>query len=265
MLVGVRAGTDRSILLEVAGWLRSAARIVVLTGAGVSTESGIPDFRGPKGVWTKDPKAERLSNIDHYLADREVRVQAWRGRLDHAAWTAEPNAAHRAIAELERLGNLHTLVTQNIDGLHARAGSSPERTIEIHGTIREYACLGCGDRGPMGDALARVRAGEEDPHCLSCGGLLKSATISFGQALVAEDLQRAERGAASCDLFVAAGTSLGVYPVAYLPELALRAGARLVIVNQEPTPYDGRADAVLRGLAGEILPGLVRAALEPAP
>lgn len=262
MLAGVTAETD---LAGVAGWLRAAARVVVLTGAGVSTESGIPDFRGPKGVWTKDPKAERLSSIEHYVADREVRVRAWRGRLDHAAWTAEPNAAHRAIADLERLGNLHMLVTQNIDGLHARAGSPPERTIEIHGTIREYACLGCGDRGPMADALARVRAGEEDPHCLTCGGLLKSATISFGQALVAEDLQRAERAAATCDLFLAAGTSLGVYPVAFLPEVALRAGARLVIVNQEPTPYDAQADAVLRGRAGEVLPVLVSAALASGP
>lgn len=244
----------------VAGWLRGAGRIVVLTGAGVSTESGIPDFRGPQGVWTRDPKAERLSNIEHYVADREVRVRAWQGRLDHAAWTAQPNAAHLAIAGLERLGKLHTLVTQNIDGLHTLAGSSLERTIEIHGTLREYICLGCGDRGPMGDALDRVRAGEDDPHCLRCGGLLKSATISFGQSLVAEDLQRAERAAAACDLFLAAGTSLGVYPVALLPGIALRSGARLVIVNQEPTPYDPHADAVLRGQAGEVLTALVAGA-----
>jgi NAD-dependent deacetylase len=253
----VKAETD---LEKVAGWLRTASRVVVLTGAGVSTESGIPDFRGPQGVWTKDPKAERLSNIQHYIADRDVRVQAWQGRLSHPAWTAEPNAAHRAIAALEKLGKLHTLVTQNIDGLHARAGSSLERTIEIHGTLREYACLDCGDRGPMEDALARVRDGEEDPHCRSCGGLLKSATISFGQALVAEDLERAERAAASCDLFLAVGTSLGVYPVAYLPEVALRTGARLVIVNRERTPYDAHAHAVLRAGAADVLSALVAAA-----
>jgi NAD-dependent protein deacetylase/lipoamidase len=255
---------DETDIGTVAGWLRSAARIVVLTGAGISTESGIPDFRGPQGVWTKDPKAERLSSIEHYVADPEVRVQAWRGRLDHPAWMAEPNAAHRAIADLERLGRLHMLVTQNIDGLHARAGSSAQRTIEIHGTIREYACLSCGARGPMGDALDRVRAGEQDPHCLTCGGLLKSATISFGQALVAEDLERAERATASCDLFLAAGTSLAVYPVAYLPEIALRSGARLVVVNQEPTPYDPHADAVLRGSVGKVLPALVSAAFDRA-
>jgi NAD-dependent deacetylase len=253
----VEAETD---LATVAGWLRNASRVVVLTGAGVSTESGIPDFRGPQGVWTKDPKAERLSNIEHYVADREVRVRAWRGRIEHPAWSAEPNAAHRAIAALEHLGKLHTLVTQNIDGLHAKAGSSLDRTIEIHGTLREYVCLDCGDRGPMEDALARVRAGEEDPHCRGCGGLLKSATISFGQALVTEDLERAERASASCDLFIAAGTSLGVYPVAYLPEVALRAGARLVIVNREPTPYDHHAHAVLRADAGDVLAELVAAA-----
>ena len=241
----------------VASWLRRAERVVVLTGAGVSTESGIPDFRGPQGVWTKDPKAERLSNIRYYVADRDVRVRAWQGRLHHSAWTAQPNAAHHAVAELERRGKLHTLVTQNIDGLHVRAGSSPERTIEIHGTIHEFACLGCGRRGPMQEALDRVRAGEEDPACRDCGGILKSATISFGQSLVAEDLERAERAASACDLLLAAGTSLGVYPVAYLPELALRAGARLVIVNQGATPYDSAADAVLRGQVGEVLPALV--------
>jgi NAD-dependent deacetylase len=242
---------------EAAGWLAAARRIVVLTGAGVSTESGIPDFRGPQGVWTRDPAAERLSSIEAYVADPGVRVRAWKGRLEHPAWTAEPNAAHRAIARLERLGTLDTLVTQNIDGLHTRAGSSPERTIEIHGTIRDVACLDCGDRGPMAGALDRVRAGEEDPPCLRCGGLLKSATISFGQSLVAADLERAERAAAACDLFLAAGTSLGVYPVALLPRIALQAGARLVIVNQEPTPYDPYADAVLRGRAGAVLTALV--------
>ena len=247
-------------LAAVAGWLRAAARVVVLTGAGVSTESGIPDFRGPQGVWTRDPGAERLSSIDAYVADPDVRIRAWKGRLDHPAWTAEPNASHRAIAALEQLGKLHMLVTQNIDGLHTRAGSSPERTIEIHGTIREVACLDCGDRGPMAAALDRVRAGEDDPRCLRCGGLLKSATISFGQSLVAADLERAEQAAAACDLFLAAGTSLAVYPVALLPRIALQAGARLVIVNLEPTPYDGYADAVLRGQAGEVLPALVSAA-----
>src|SRR5688500_3285577 len=205
--------------------LRSAERVVVLTGAGISTDSGIPDFRGPNGIWTKDPKAERLSNLRHYLADKELRVHAWKARLEHGAWTAQPNAAHHALVALERRGRLSTLITQNIDGLHQAAGTSSERIIEIHGTIREVMCMSCGDRAPMQRALDRVRAGEEDPDCRTCGGILKSATISFGQSLVQEDLQRAHHEAAECDLFLAIGTSLTVFPVAYLPKVAHSKGA----------------------------------------
>jgi NAD-dependent deacetylase len=246
-------------LAGVAGWLRDARRVVALTGAGISTESGIPDFRGPNGVWTRDPKAEARADIRNYLADAEVRRQAWQGRLNHPARDALPNAGHRALVELERRGRLDTLITQNIDGLHLAAGSSPERTIEIHGTVRDYACLSCGARGPMPEVLERVRAGEADPACLDCGGILKSATISFGQSLVPEDLARAEAAAAACDLFLAIGTSLTVYPVAWLPERALASGARVVIVNAEPTPLDARAAAVLRGPIGEVLPALAAA------
>jgi len=244
-------------LTDVAGWLARARHAVVLTGAGISTESGIPDFRGPQGVWTRDPKAEALSDIRYYVADPELRRRAWQGRLNHPARGATPNAGHRALAELERLGRLPLLITQNIDGLHLAAGSSRERLIEIHGSMRDFVCLTCGARGPMADALDRVRAGEEDPACSDCGGILKSATISFGQSLVAEDLERAEQESAASDLFLAIGTSLTVYPVAWLPERALQNGARLVIVNAEPTPLDDRAHAVLRGRIGEILPALV--------
>ena len=244
-------------LEEIAGWVRAARSMVVLTGAGISTGSGIPDFRGPQGVWTKDPKAEKLSNLHHYMTDPEVREASWQARLVHPAWTAEPNSGHRALAELERRSNLDTLVTQNIDGLHQRAGLSPDRVIEIHGTMREVVCMACGERALMERALERVRAGEADPPCRSCGGILKSATISFGQSLVAEDLIRAEKASADCDLFLALGTTLTVYPVAYLPQRALEAGARLVIANAQPTPFDGQAEAVLRGNLGEILPKLV--------
>jgi NAD-dependent deacetylase len=248
---------DSEPLIRVAGWLRNARHAVALTGAGISTESGIPDFRGPDGVWTRDPKAEALSDIRHYVSDPELRKRAWQGRMNHPARGAEPNAGHRALAELERQGRLQALVTQNIDGLHLAAGSSPERTIEIHGTMRDYVCLDCGSRGPMSDALARVRAGEEDPACTGCGGILKSATISFGQSLVPADLARAEEAAANSDLFLAIGTSLTVYPVAWLPERALASGGRLVIINAQPTPLDGRAHAVLRGRIGDILPALL--------
>jgi len=247
-------------LAEVAAWLGASRSTVALTGAGVSTESGIPDFRGPNGIWTRDPASERLSNIGYYIANPEIRRESWRRRLDQPSWGATPNAAHRALAALEAMGRLELLVTQNIDGLHLAAGSSPERLVEIHGTIRETACLGCGDRRPMREILARVQAGEEDPACERCGGILKSATVSFGQNLDQGLLARAEEAAATAELFLAIGTSLTVYPVARLPEIALDAGARLVILNAEPTPLDDVAHAVLRGQAGEILTALVAAA-----
>jgi NAD-dependent protein deacetylase/lipoamidase len=237
----------------------AAKRVVVLTGAGISTESGIPDFRGPQGVWTRDPQAEKMATIQHYVADPEVRKRAWQSRLHSPAWTAEPNAGHRALVVLERRGKLHTLITQNVDGLHAKAGTDPARIVEIHGTMREVVCLSCDERAPMERALARVRAGEADPPCRSCGGILKSATISFGQGLVREDLLRAQRAAESCDLLLAVGTTLAVFPVAGVVPIAKEGGARLVILNAEPTAMDDLADAVLRGSIGQILPRLVGA------
>ncbi len=248
---------NERLLSAVRSWIEAARRLVVLTGAGISTESGIPDFRGPQGVWTRNPEAEKQSTIQHYVADPEVRRRAWQSRLDSPAWGAQPNAGHRALVALERRGKLDTLITQNIDGLHQAAGSSPERVVEVHGTMREVVCLACGERAPMERALARVRAGEEDPPCRTCGGILKSATISFGQSLVASDIARAERAARQCDLLLAIGTKLSVWPVAGVVPVAKDAGARVVILNAEPTDMDGLADAVLRGPIGEILPRLV--------
>jgi NAD-dependent deacetylase len=250
---------DEPTVDEVRGWLDDAERIVVLTGAGISTDSGIPDFRGPNGVWTRNPKAERMANLDTYMSDPEVRRQSWLNRLDHPAWAAEPNTGHVALVELQRRGTLHTLVTQNIDGLHQAAGLSDELVVEIHGTMREVNCMSCGERAPMQRALDRVRAGEHDPPCRTCGGILKSATISFGQSLVAEDLQRAAAAAERCDLILAVGTTLGVYPAANLVPIARSAGARVVIVNGEPTEMDHLADAVLRGPIGDLLPALLAA------
>jgi len=234
-------------------------RVVVLTGAGISTDSGIPDFRGPQGVWTKDPAAERLATLDAYMGDVAVRRQAWRNRLDSPTWSAKPNAGHRALVDLERQGRLHLLVTQNIDGLHQAAGNDPDKVVEIHGTMRQVVCMRCGDRGPAWPTLQRVRDGEDDPRCLasSCGGILKSATISFGQSLVAEDLARAEAAALSCDVLLAVGTSLGVYPAAALVPTAARNGAAVVIVNAEPTPMDTLATAVVRRPIADVLPELV--------
>jgi NAD-dependent deacetylase len=238
-------------------WVEQSRRVVALTGAGISTESGIPDFRGPQGLWTKNPKAEKLSDIRYYMADPEVRRLAWQQRVAHPAWRAKPNAGHLALVSLEQSGRLHALVTQNIDGLHQLAGNSPDRVVEVHGTMHEVVCMRCEWRGPMQATLDRVRAGEEDPACKSCGGILKSATISFGQSLVPEVIDRALRAAEAADLLLAIGTSLNVYPVANAVPLAKSAGARVVIVNAQPTPMDGMADAVLRGNIGEILPSLV--------
>jgi NAD-dependent deacetylase len=237
-------------------WMDEARRVVALTGAGISTESGIPDFRGPSGVWTKDPEAEKLSNIHYYMSDPDVRKRAWKGRLDHPAWHAQPNAGHRALVELERRGKLHALITQNIDGLHQMAGSSPDTVIEVHGTMREVMCMECAWRGPMEPVLHRLRAGEADPPCGHCGGILKSATISFGQPLVADVLRRAMQAAEEADVLLTVGTSLQVYPVAGAVPAAKSAGARLVIVNAEPTPFDEAADAVFRQPIGQVLPAL---------
>src|SRR5687767_1576819 len=244
--------TDR--IGTASAWVGGARSIVALTGAGISTDSGIPDFRGPQGVWTRDPKAERLSNIHHYMTDPEVRRLSWRGRLEHPAWHAQPNAGHRALVALEQRGTLRALVTQNIDGLHQVAGHAPSKVVEVHGTMREVMCMACAWRGPAGPVLDRVRAGEADPPCHSCGGILKSATISFGQALVPEVIAAAMQAAGNADLLLAIGSSLQVYPVASLVPLAKSSGARVVIVNAEPTPFDELADAVIRAPIGEALP-----------
>jgi NAD-dependent deacetylase len=242
---------------DVRGWIEQAQRVVVLTGAGISTDSGIPDFRGPQGVWTKNPKAEKLSDIRYYMADPEVRRLSWQSRLENPAWRAQPNTGHKALVELERRGKLHALITQNIDELHQLAGNSPEKVIEVHGTLRQVVCMSCDERAPMEKALARVRAGEADPPCRSCGGILKSATISFGQQLVPEVIDRAMRAAAEANLFLSVGTSLQVYPIAGAVHLAKRAGAKLVIVNAEPTPFDDLADAVFNDSISDVLPRLV--------
>ena len=244
-------------LEKIAAWVREARAIVVLTGAGISTESGIPDFRGPQGVWTKNPAAEKTATLHYYLSDPEVRLQAWRNRLESPMWSAEPNAGHRALAALEKKSSLQMLVTQTIDGLHQKAGTSDDVVIEIHGTVHGAKCVACGWRGPMDETLERVRAGEPDPPCLDCGGILKSATISFGENLVVDDLERAQRAAQSSDLFLAIGSSLTVTPAAWLPDMALAAGARLVVMNAQETPFDTAAEAVVREQLGDVLPALV--------
>src|SRR3984893_7434621 len=249
----------RDVAGEVAGWMRTASSIGVLTGAGISTDSGIPDFRGPQGVWTKDPEAERMATIQHYLADPETRRRAWRNRIESPVWQAAPNAGHRALVALERQGNLTGIVTQNIDGLHQAAGSHPSRVVEIHGNMHATRCTVCRDRRPMEATLTRVRDGEEDPPCLVCGGILKSATISFGEGLDPEVLEQAQTLAESVELFLVAGSSLTAPPAASLAPMSRRHGARLVIANLQATPYDGLADALLPGPLSEVLPAIAGA------
>ncbi|HZM35161.1 MAG TPA: NAD-dependent deacylase [Burkholderiales bacterium] len=248
------------LIPAVSGWVNTASRVVVLTGAGISTDSGIPDFRGPQGLWTRNPLAEKLSNIHYYLADPEVRKASWQNRLGSPAWDAKPNAGHVSLVHLEKRGKLHALITQNIDELHQLAGNSPELVVEVHGTMRKFMCWGCGMRGPMQAVLDRVRSGEEDPKCRDCGGILKSDTISFGQQLVPEVIDRAMQAAGEADLFLAVGTSLQVYPVAGAVDIARSAGAKLVIVNAEPTPFDDAADAVFKGSISEVLPAILGSA-----
>jgi NAD-dependent deacetylase len=238
-------------------WIADATSVAALTGAGISTDSGIPDFRGPKGLWTRDPDAEKMATLQVYVSDPEVRKRSWKWRLETEQNKREPNAGHRALVDLERADRLEILVTQNVDGLHQAAGSDPARVVEIHGTLQEVECLACNERAPMARALARVVAGEEDPNCRSCGGMLKSATISFGQGLVAEDLARAQQAAEDCDLILAIGTTLAVYPIAAMVPIAKEAGARVVILNGEATEMDSIADIVLTGSISQILPRLL--------
>lgn len=249
-------GTSESLALA-RTLVRQARKLVFLTGAGISTDSGIPDFRGPQGVWTRDPDAEKLTNINFYLASREIRVKAWRQRLGQLRANHAPNAGHLAVAAFERTGRMHALVTQNVDGLHQLAGSSVDKLLEVHGTIRRVRCMACDRVIPMDAVLERLAQGEDDPPCRACGGILKSDTISFGQSLRAEVIDRAMQGARACDCIVAVGTTLQVYPVAALVPLAVEAGAPLIIVNAESTPMDDLAQALIRLPISESLPRIL--------
>jgi NAD-dependent deacetylase len=240
-----------------AALLREATRIVAFTGAGISTESGIPDFRTPRsGTWTKyDPQE---FSYPRFLASADSRKKYW--AFGREFWPtvrdARPNAGHTALAELERLGRLRCLITQNVDGLHQKAGSRD--VIELHGNATRVACLTCSEEHPRDAVHDRILAGEDDPHC-ACGGLLKPTTISFGQAMPREATRRAFEEAEGCDLLLTVGSSLVVFPAADLVPTARAAGARLILVNLTSTPYDHLADVVIRGKAGDSLAAIVGA------
>ena len=235
-------------------WTQGVRKLAVMTGAGISTDSGIPDFRGPQGLWTQNPGAEKVSTFQAYIADPQVRRRSWQARLAHPAWSARPNAAHEALARLAGSDIDTHVITQNIDELHQRAGTPADRVIELHGTMFAVVCTGCGERTAMADVLARVRAGEADPPCARCAGILKSATVMFGQPLDPRTFQQAAAAASGCDLFLAIGSTLTVEPAASLCAVAMRAGAGLVIINRDPTPYDPAALSVIREPIGTAVP-----------
>lgn len=236
-------------------------RVTVLTGAGISTGSGIPDFRGPRGTWTRHPEQAELLEIRRYVADADVRRRGWAAWRNHPAWTATPSAAHRALVELARADRLQALLTQNFDGLHQAAGSDPADVVELHGDLRTTSCLACGDRRPTPEVLARLDA-EPDPRCVRCGGILKVDVVYFGEMLPDRALERAVAAAQDGDVLLAIGTTLTVHPVASLAGLAAEVGAELVIVNAEPTPYDHLADRVLREPIETAVPALVAELLD---
>jgi NAD-dependent deacetylase len=238
-------------------WLRQAHRILVFTGAGISTESGIPDFRGPNGVWkTRDPQRY---TIQRFIADREVRIERWQDRLASRITEAEPNAGHRAVTRLQRAGLAPVVVTQNIDGLHQKAGTV--NVIELHGTSAEAMCLECARRTPIDVVLDRVREGDLDPHCELCGGLLKTATISFGQAMIQADMDQALEEARRSDVCLTVGSTLSVWPAAAVPVETVRNGGRLLILNDGATDLDAVATLLIPGRAGTVLPELTDALL----
>ena len=237
-----------------------SSNIVILTGAGISTDSGLPDFRGPNGIWTKNPEAEKASTISNYVNEPSVRKANWALRAEGRLWAnVVPNAGHKALLPLQERSVLHTLVTQNVDELHQLSGIDAGLVVEIHGTTRKAGCLSCDYRTEMEAILERVRSGEQDPDCPNCGGIIKSATISFGQQLVAEDLLRAQLAADTADLLIAIGTTLTVNPIASIVPRAVRNGAALVIINAEPTPFDAVANAVIQSSISDVLPRIITA------
>lgn len=234
--------------------LKPKQRLLAFTGAGISTESGIPDFRGPNGVWTKIDPSE--FTFDKYVTNPETRKRSWQMRVSSGVLDAAPNDAHRALVELWNAGLLTGVVTQNIDGLHQAAGLPEDAVVELHGNVRTVDCLECGASWSTEQVIARVDAGEEDPACTECGGIIKVSVISFGQAMPVREVELAQQWAGRCDAVLAIGSTLSVYPAAYIPLEAKDAGAGYVIINQGPTEHDRIADVVVEGAAGEILTSL---------
>ena len=239
-------------------WAYGVRRLVVLSGAGISTDSGIPDFRGPSGAWTLNPGAQNKHTYRAFLADPELRGSYWKSRYEHPIWRAKPNAGHLAVTALASSNIDTTVVTQNTDGLHQQAGTPADRVIELHGTMHEVICVECRHRSPTADAITRISAGEAVPPCLRCGGILKTASTMFGQTMSPEVFARAEQAVTTCGLLLAVGTTLTVEPAGSLCASAVGAGATLIVVNRDRTPYDGIATEIIRDPLSEALPRIAR-------
>lgn len=238
-------------------WAVGVRRIAALTGAGISTDSGIPDYRGPQGVWTRDPSGSAVFTLKDFLSDPATRQRLWRTYADHVAWSARPNRAHEALVTLERAGLAVRILTQNVDGLHQLAGSAPRKVLELHGSMRRTACRGCGRRVDTIEVLARVRAGEAEPCCTECGGILKPDVVMFGENLDGDVFGQAQQVAGVAQLMIAVGSTLQVVPAASLCRLTVERGGHLVVVNRDPTPYDWLASEVIREPIGAALPRIV--------
>ena len=254
---------DTNSVARVEVLLAAASRITVLTGAGISTASGIPDFRGPKGLWTKDPDSQRAATLSHYLSDDALRRRAWQNRVRWIESDPQPNDGHKALVRLQERGQLRAVVTQNVDGLHQRSGIEARIVHEVHGNIHRSRCWECGDARPMRETLERVISGDPDPRCSLCGGILKSDTILFEQSLEPEVIDAAFRASEDCDVLLAVGSTLGVYPAASCVPRARAAGARVVIVNGGPTEMDSLADEFVTGDINTVLPRLCGVVPEP--
>lgn len=248
------SGADPLALETACKLVADARRITVLTGAGISTDSGIPDFRGPKGLWTLNPDAERAATLRHYLDDLELRKRSWQNRVKWIGGDPQPNAGHMALFELEKRDCLVALITQNVDELHQRAGHDSGKVLEVHGTLHRTCCWSCKDRRPMTQALERVMAGDADPRCELCDGILKSDTILFGQPLDQDVMNRALEASSNCDVFIAVGSSLSVFPAANTLPRAKNSGAKVIIVNGQQTEMDHYADVLVNSAISEVLP-----------
>ncbi len=240
-------------------WAMGVSRVAVLTGAGISTDSGIPDYRGPNGVWTRNPSAVNAFTYENFMTDTDSRVEFWHTYLEHPLWTAQPNAAHHALAGLDGSATAVRVITQNIDGLHQKAGLAARKVIELHGNAREVVCTKCSVRSPTEEILARVGAGDADPACVACGGILKLDVVYFGEYLNEDTLAAGRAAAGVAQVLVAIGSSLQVEPAASLCSTALEAGATLVIVNRDRTPYDYFATEIIREPIADVVPRITAA------